>query len=217
MRGKPVIANTLVFSYLTLRKVVGLLGTALPFVLFLGGLLIFGRPLQSSMSAYYYTQMRDVFVGTLWAIGFFLLSYQGYGLADSIAAKLACVFAVGVSLFPTTPDLMITPAQQTVGYVHAGFAAAMFITLIYFSMVLFTKTSASKKPTRRKRLRNKVYVACGIVMAICIFVAVLQAALPQFGVTVLNGHSLLFWMEAFSIVAFGVSWIVKGEWILKDE
>lgn len=41
--------------------------------------------------------MRDTSVGMLFAIGFFLLSYQGPGRADRMAGILACVFAAGVS------------------------------------------------------------------------------------------------------------------------
>lgn len=217
MKGKPVTEGTLVFSYLTLRKVIGLLGTALPFVLYFGALLIFGTPIRSSMSSYYYTGMRDVFVGVLFAIGFFLFSYQGYERADDLAGNLACVCAVGVALFPTTPDSIVTQASRIIGYVHFFFATAFFVTLIYFSLVLFTKTDPRKNPTRRKLQRNKVYRACGIVMAICIGLAALHALLLTLGVTVLNWFSLLFWLEAIAIVAFGVSWLVKGEAILKDQ
>src|SRR5512143_1409059 len=96
--------STLVFSYLTLRKAIGALGLALPFVLSFGAFLIFHQPVQNSISHYYWTGMRDVFVGMLFAIGFFLLSYQGYERADRIAGILACVFAVGVALFPTVPN-----------------------------------------------------------------------------------------------------------------
>ena len=79
MKNKSEKENALVFSYLTLRKTIGLLGLALPVVLAVGGLLIFDPPgLQRSISAYFYTNISQVFVGTLWAIGFFLLSYKGY-------------------------------------------------------------------------------------------------------------------------------------------
>jgi hypothetical protein len=110
--------NSLVVSYLTLRKAVGMLGIAMPFIVSLGGMLIFRDGIQSSISSYYHTGMRDVLVGILWTIGFFLYSYKGYERVDNIAGNLACVFAVGVSLFPTTADGVNSPtAEQTV---HAG-------------------------------------------------------------------------------------------------
>ena len=95
---------SLVFSYLELRKAIGILGMALPFAVSLGAGILFRTGVQSSISSYYHTGMRDVFVGTLFAIGFFLLSYKGYERSDDLAGDLACIFAVGVALFPTVPD-----------------------------------------------------------------------------------------------------------------
>ena len=71
--------NSLVFSYLEHRKTIGILGIALPFVLLLGALIIYQTGLQTSISSYYYTGMRDVLVGTLVAYGIFLFSYTGSG------------------------------------------------------------------------------------------------------------------------------------------
>lgn len=144
----------LIFSYLALRKTIGILGIALPFVLFLGAYLIFQTGIQSSLSSYYHTEMRDVFVGTLFVIGFFLFAYNGYDLADKVAGYIACIAAVGLALFPTAPDGATSTDTIIIGYIHLGFAAIFFLALIYFS---------------------------------------------------------------FAIVAFGVSWFVKGEAILKDE
>ena len=67
--------RSMVFSYLALRKSIGFLAIALPFVVSLGALIFFQTGLQKSISSYYHTDMRDVFVGTLCVIGFFLLSY----------------------------------------------------------------------------------------------------------------------------------------------
>lgn len=210
-------AKTLVFSYLTLRKVIGFLGLAFPFLLFLGEKIVFGQGVRSSISSYYYTGMRDVFVGVLFAIGFFLLSYRGYEAADGIAGVLACIFAVGVALFPTTPDPEVASAATWVGKVHFGFAALFFGTLIYFSIFLFTKTDPARAPTRRKLQRNKVYRTCGFVMAGCILLTFVYLLLPAPLALVAAKLNPIYWLEAISIVAFGISWITKGEAILKDE
>jgi hypothetical protein len=97
----------LVLSYMALRRAIGVLGSGLPLLLALGKMLLQGPGLEHSISAYYYTAMGDVLVGSLCAIGVFLLSYQGYERADQIAGRLACVSAVGVALFP------VAPAQAT--------------------------------------------------------------------------------------------------------
>jgi hypothetical protein len=67
----------LVLSYLGLRKAVGIIGLALPFVLAFGKILLQSPGIQDSISAYYYTDMGNVFVGSLCAIGVFLMSTRG--------------------------------------------------------------------------------------------------------------------------------------------
>jgi len=86
--AKPCVSQqTLLISYLSLREAVGILGFSLPIVLVLGNLLIFhSKAIEDSISNYYYTGMRGVFVGTLWAIGVFLVSYRGYERRDAVAA-----------------------------------------------------------------------------------------------------------------------------------
>jgi hypothetical protein len=217
MKKELKSVNTLVFSYLTLRATIGILGMAFPFVVALGALILFHTGFQSSISSYYHTGMRDVFVGVLWAIGFFLLSYQGYGRADNIAGNLACVFAVGVSLFPTTPDGSTASGAHIIGNVHLAFSALFFLTLVYFSLVLFTKTSPGKLPTERKLQRNIVYKTCGYTMGACILLIAIYHLLPVTVKPLVGVYRPVYWLEALAIFTFGISWFTKGEAILKDE
>ena len=214
MENKPGNKRSFIISYLTLRKIIGILGIALPFVLYLGALIIFQINIQSSISSYYYTSMRGVFVGTLFVIGFFLLSYKGHDTIDTIAGRFGCVFALGVALFPTTPDSAASSHAQLIGYVHLVFAALFFATLIFFSLVLFPKTNKDKKiaPTKRKLQRNIVYKACGYTMCFCISLIVGYSFLP-----LLKEYNPVFWLEAIAVVAFGISWLTKGEAILCDK
>ena len=217
MKKELETKRSLVFSYLALRKAIGILGVALPFALCLGALIFYRTGIQSSLSSYYYTGMRDVFVGALWAIGFFLLSYEGYGRADDIAGNLGCVFAVIITLFPTTPDISPSPEAVWIGRVHLTSAALFFLTLIYFSLFLFTKSDPSRQPTRRKLQRNRVYRGCAYTMAICIVLIAIYYILPNKEASPFKGYDPVFWLETIAIVAFGISWLVKGEAILKDE
>jgi len=209
--------QSLIISYLTLRKTIGILGIALPFVLFLGALLIFREGIQSSISSYYYTGMRDVFVGALWAIGIFLFSYRGYEPIDNITGNLGCLFALGVALFPTAPDVNPSDAQKVVGFFHMAFAALFFFTMIFFSLFLFTKTKPQIPPTRRKLQRNLVYRVCGYLMILCVVLMTLYYMLPKSWTAPFVPYNPVFWLETLAILSFGISWLVKGEAILKDE
>ena len=205
----------LVHSYLTLRKAVGIIGCALPFVLAFGKCLLQGPGIQSSISCYYYTDMRNVFVGSLCAIGVFLMSCRGYDRRDEIAGYIACIFAIGVALFPTTPSIGATSRDHLIGTVHLSFAALLFLTLAYFSIVLFTETDPHKKPTHQKLQRNAVYRICGYTILACIFFVV-AVKLPPVRAFV-EPLTPVFWLESVAIVAFGVAWLIKGETILKDQ
>jgi hypothetical protein len=204
----------LVLSYLGLRKAVGIIGFALPFVLALGRILLQGPALEGSISYYYYTDMGNVFVGSLCAIGVFLLSTRGYDQRDAIAGRLACLFAVGVALFPTSPYISPTSEERLIGHLHWSFAALLFLTLAYFCLFLFTETDPTKDPTAQKCRRNTVYRLCGYtILASILAIGIVELTPLQFVIGFLRP---VFWFESIAVVAFGAAWLTKGEAILKD-
>ncbi len=158
-----------------------------------------------------------MFVGTLFVIGFFLLSYKGYDRSDDIAGDLACLFAVGVAIFPTFSDGAAATGSRIIGYVHYACAALFFLTLAYFSLFLFTKTHPDKPPSKRKRHRNRVYKVCGYTMVSCLILVVIWSIFPDNIADHLERYHPVFWLEALAIVTFGISWFTKGEGILQDE
>ena len=180
------------------------------------GAVLFGSTegLRDSISAYYDTVMRNVFVGFLFAIGVFLFSYTGHEASadkrrfeptDDVAGNLACAFALGVALFPVSGSGLVPT-------LHFVSAVGMFLTLAYFSLFLFTKTGGY--PTKEKKARNKVYMACGAVILACIsLIAVYEAVLEG---TSIASIKPVFWLETLALWAFGFSWFVKGETLLKD-
>jgi len=200
--------ESMVLSYLALRKSVGVIGMLLPFVLAGGHMLAAGARIEGSISAYYWTEMRDVLVGALCAIAVFLFAYRGPDKVDDFAADFAAISAVGVALAPSRPD-------GPFGLVHYVFAASFFLALAYFSLVLFRKTNPRERPTRRKLMRNRVYAVCGCTMLACVALIGL-VSFTRLG-ELLGRHSPVFWLESVAIFAFGVSWFTKGEAILKDE
>ncbi|MGC9985838.1 MAG: DUF998 domain-containing protein [Polyangia bacterium] len=209
--------GSLVIGYLALRKAIGILGMALPIAVSFGAWVYFGEKIQPTISDYYYTGMRDVFVGTLWAIGFFLVSYKGYNCGEDLAGDLACVFAVGASLFPTAQQGETSKSAILIGHIHEVFAFLFFLTLIIFSLVFFTRTDNNQEPTGRKLHRNRVYKVCGYVMSICLALSVVCMVIPDVATFVPKGLNPVFWLETITIEAFGISWLTKGQAILKDE
>jgi len=92
----------LIISYLTMRRIIGILGIGLPVIVMLGGFIQNGFVFSESISSYYYTNMRDFFVGLLCCTGLFLISYKGYERIDNIIGNISGIFAVGIAFFPTS-------------------------------------------------------------------------------------------------------------------
>jgi len=208
--------QSLVISYLTLRKAIGIFGLLFPLVLAVGAYVLFSAGIQRSVSSYYHTGMRDVFVGTLCVIGFFLFSYKGYEHKDDLAGDLGCVFALGMALFPTTPEPPVPAGAAFIGAVHLTFAALFFLVLIYFCLVLFVKTSPDKPMTFRKTVRNNIYRGCGYTMLACIVLITAYHLVPADLVSGLRPYDPVFWLETVAVEAFGISWLIKGQAILGD-
>jgi archaellum biogenesis protein FlaJ (TadC family) len=102
--------------------------------------------------------------------------------------------------------------------IHYASAAVFFLTLAYVSLVLFTKVHPSGKKedlTKQKVKRNRVYRACGITILVCIGLLLLVDALPKDS-AILNIDPV-FWIEAIALLAFGFSWLIKGEVALRDK
>lgn len=226
----------LAMSYLGLRRGIGWIGLLLPFVLPLGKIAFDGHGLEGSMSAYFYTVTGRVFVGSLCAIGVFLLSYR-YKKWDIIACVLAGICAIGVALFPTAPVGDPTETQKAIGIVHGIFAGLFFFTLACISIFLFTKTNPYQtlKPRKlrdylsmfvvtrtkpglplnpRKKQRNFIYRVCGYTILFCIAVMGI-VAIPSIKEHVEQWYPV-FWLESVAVFAFGTSWLIKGETILAD-
>lgn len=196
-------------SHLTLRRAVGVFGLLLPVLVVVGAFFLDSlTEILASVSHYYGTSMRDVLVGFEFTMGWFLFAYRGYERQDDIVGDLACLFFLGAALFATTSD------NETIRIVHAVCAAGLFLSLAYFSLFLFTKTTPGGTPTPQKIERNKIYVACGIVMLACILLSGLY--LLFFQDTGLSRIKPVFWLEALAMWSFGLSWITKGEWLRKD-
>ena len=201
-------------SYFALRKAVGGIALGLPLAVAIPWCL-YRHTLESSISSYYYTGMRNLFEGSLCAIALFQLFCRGYDVWDEVAGILSGVFALGVAFFPTTPDCGATPLQERVGLAHYIFAGLLFSTLAVFCLVLFRMSAHGHVVTEMKKWRNRVYTGCGIV--ILGSMTAILVLVKFFNVTYLpGGVGTVFFFETTSLWAFGIAWLVKGKTLLKD-
>lgn len=213
-------------SYLAIRTAVGCLAIALPIVLIIGEAVFLRGSVQvrGSISAYYHTSMRDVFVGTLCVCGFLLATYM-FGqrnLAEfkySLAAGLA---VVGVAFVPTgrpgvregaaqcgtlpVPD-GCAPVQQLLSEpVAAGlhFLCALTFILCLARIALIFAYREDEFTERHGLARTLRICAWAIVGAIAWI-----AVGGWLGLTVWR-LTPLYVGEVVAVCAFGLSWLLKG-------
>ena len=186
-------------TYFGLRKAIGIIGILLPFVLMLGNHLYFdGDVVLPSISMYYHSQMRDVFVGGLIAMAAFMFFYSGYSKWDRYAGMLAGALTMGIVFFPTSVS-----ATSGGGKIHGIFAVLLFLELASISIFRFPR----KRPGVEKRATDTFQVFCGLVM-----LSSMAAVLVYFfsrGFAKSDG-CFVFIMEAIALMAFGVSWFTEG-------
>lgn len=191
-----------------LRLGIGSVGIALPIVLVVGHLVMARRPaLLDSLSGYYHTEMRDVFVGSLCAIGVFLISYR-YRWPDDVLSTVAGVLAIAVALFPTATDAPARAASVThrwIGLVHQISAAALFVLLAVFCLFIFTRPDPGGRPDRPG---NRFYRTCGLLILAAIGLALASNLLPD---DVRDTLKPLLWCEAAAVFAFGAAWLAKSD------
>lgn len=208
----PRGARTLVLSYRAVRRAVGTIGLFLPLVLGPGGLLL-GIGIQPNMSSYYHTPLRDVFVGSLSALGIFLFCYRGHGRVERWTANLAALFAICIALFPLEAGRDPLEQRSLSGLVHIFSGGAFFVVLAVYSLVHFPREGGGDRDRRRRfvyRTSGVVLLASVAAMGSHLFLApaALRASLDRL--------HFLFWCEWLAVWAFAAAWLTKGRAILAE-
>jgi hypothetical protein len=196
-------------SYVFMRLAIAVLGLALPVLLvFVEPILFDGRPWpRGSLSSYYYSGMRELFVGMLCAIGVFLIIYKAAERTrESRASTYAGIAVVVVALFPTgKPGAAVpaTPLQDRLGEewverIHFC-AAALFIALLWRITRHHFRTHASAHGT--------FHATCAWLILAALALAAVAGATGEPDKGILVAEWLAVW-------AFGASWLRTVEFAL---
>ncbi|HEU5037351.1 MAG TPA: hypothetical protein VFT70_10115 [Nocardioides sp.] len=212
LRDRTDPATLYARSYLLIRTVVGAIGVLLPFVLWAVDALVLHGSLtaRGSLSAYYHSGARDLFVGALCITGCLLLTYLAAQPRtwDYWLSTVAGVAVLGVALLPTSrPDMYGGPptplqerwGEQTVATIHFTCAAVFILSLAALCFVFAHRD-------QRYGGRPRLHRACGIA----ILAAVAWVALGLAVDLSIGWLTSLYLGEVVSVWAFGTSWLVKG-------
>lgn len=197
-------------SLYTTRTSIGVLGLGFPVVLILSGIFTCGTTLPS-ISDYYHTDMRPIFVMVMTSISIFLWTYEGYDIFDFMAAKIGAIGGIGLTLFPTKEldDLCVNYIGGYTNHeMHLTFSALFFLATIYFCLFLFVKSDKGSFMGKWKKIRNITYKAAGYTMLGCLVSIGLYLSFRQKGEPEIAPMVLI--LETIALIAFGTAWTVKG-------
>lgn len=216
-------SEILLGNYLKIRRAIGYAAILFPFALAIGSIIL--KPadgVQSSISCYYHSAMRDTFEGFLWVIATFLFFYK-YEKKDNILTNIAGLSALVAALCPVKctacayHDCKITRIEEVLGMFHNISSGILFAILTYMAFCVFTLPKDKTSYTPNKRTRNTIYRICGSIMAICCVMIIVYMLRLQGKAPEIDRLNPIFYLESICLIAFGFSWLVKGEAILKDE
>lgn len=224
-KSKPVL-----ISSRALMGMIGLLGFLIPVIVFFASIIVDDcDSIQSSISAYYHTNARDVLVGMICALAFAFFAYKGYKekavINDMLIGNLAAIFALGVAFFPTSvsagqeSNCVLTIDKGIYGIIHYVSAVLLFITLAYFAIFQFTKTEEGciyikgrwKKLLPEKKNDNLIYIICGSLILLCMILAgIYLAFLPGELSESISKLKPIFILETLMLWSFSYAWLHKS-------
>lgn len=171
-----------------------------------------------SISETWYSNAGPAFIIILGSASLLLISYKGYERIDDILTTITGILGLCICLFPCWPNRTVnnytgpisTPflvSHDISNIVHNCCAIAFFALLAINSLFLFTKHTPVM--TKRKKVRNIIYIICGVGM----LASFLLMLLPYF-------YTKLWIVETIALFFFGISWLTKANyypWLVADK
>ena len=164
-----------------------------------------------SISASYWTDSRDIFVGCLMAIAFFLMAYNGTGACrrdiEFWLSRVAGICAIFVALVPAdctlshcgkTADWVIYLFSGYHPYVHLAAAILLFVCLILL-IGLFSLRAKYKGKLPRARIYFAISLGMLLGMPVVFFVGCFT-----------DWYQPVFWVEWMGLTLFGIGWLIAG-------
>jgi len=205
-----------------IRKLIGVLGLSLPILL-----PIAAWEFLASISHYYYPTLSSLFfIIILSAFGLFLISYKGYTkdinseqISDNFLTNIGGFAALIVVFIPTVCAESASEAidlicknetyplfghdNKTLNIIHLISAGVFILCMGWMSKYKFTKGN--------KTMHNKIYKTCGNLVFISVGLLISGIILEKLDLNFLINTYYVYFFETVAVIAFGISWLVKGK------
>ena len=194
-------AAYIVETYFVLRMVIAVGAIGLPVAL-VGWAAVDPEPAAAvtSLSAFYYTPARGLFVGTLVAIGVALVAYRGYTRGENRLLNAAGTLAMVAAPRPTEDPA--SPGATPVSVVHAVAAAAFFV-LAALSIFFYGQQTLGSIPDPGLRGRYRTGYRILVALVLLFPAAALLIA------WLMDSTTALLLVETGALFALGAFWMVK--------
>ena len=207
-RSPDQLQKHMAATYFTLRMGIIIIAATLPLILCFGGMAL-GLSLKASMSDYYWSPMRNVFVGILWAAGAFLYLYKGFSKPENYALNLAGILVVCVAMIPTAapipPGAALPPADPFTA--HGVSAVLFFVAIAYVCIFRASDTLSLMKDQALARRYRATYKVLGIGMVTAPASAYLLMLLAQ---STAEANPYVFFIEFVGVWIFAAYWLLKS-------
>ena len=201
-------------SFLTTRLVVGLFGVTLPVHAIVGEPLMSGNwSVRDALSDYYYSGLRNWFVGSLFAIGAGLLVYMATKRSrpDGVLSFVAGVCAILVALFPTN-EVGAEPSAVAVGSFR--FRSGPVDPAGHYLLAIRDPRRHAAQSVRpaADQLAEISSVLCRGHLVVGSLVRA-DGRAERGALNIPMPYAVLFG-ESLAVLAFGFSWLLKGSELL---
>jgi len=208
--------------YYVHRRSIGLITIFLPVIVAFGAWVgPDNLGIQESVSHYYYTGMRDIFVAFFFSIGMFLLIYNpskyqsNYGKKDRYLGMVAGSSAIIASLIPTAcSTIIISPICSSISdqeplfdNIHLAAGGLLVFSLAIFSYYFF--------PINQEEKMRKTYKWIGGIMFILILLMAIyhttKGVNEELFKDIFGSIPYIYWLELLLMWAWGYAWFLKGK------
>lgn len=221
---KPVSndSESIVLSYLGIKKIIGLIGLALPAILW-GITLLQQEQILPTISNYYYTKLFVFFTGLLIVLGIFLITSHSKDKWERRLCVASGLSAILIALIPTNvlskyiiDENSVLCANELVPSFHRytdqvqeevsnGHLIAAFI--FFVTIIILTKIFHIQERNCKGSNVQKYFLLFLALLIVFIILLLLIICREIFGFYLGN---IVFYLESIMLILFGVTWLIRG-------